>query len=279
MFDDVTISIIIPAINEAHSIAQAIESVSIAADVEVIVVDGGSHDKTPQIARATGARVISSPAGRARQMNTGATAAHGSILLFLHADTSLPVGFQRNVREVLARPEVSAGAFQLHIADPGRSFRCIERFVRFRSTILQFPYGDQAIFLKAETFRQLGGFPDCPIMEDYELVRKLRRIGRIAIAPMPIRTSARRWLANGVWRTTLTNQACVVARRLGVSPERLAGWRGPRCHEAMGLACAPEERSSGHDAAPDLAPVRVYNLVRENGDTPGPGPSVRGSPE
>jgi len=245
MFENASVSVIIPAINEAQTIAQAVESASTGADVEVIVVDGGSHDGTPQVARAMGARVVSSPAGRARQMNTGATPARGSILLFLHADTSLPVGFQRNVCEVLARPEVSAGAFQLHIAAPRRCFRWIERFVRFRSTILQFPYGDQAIFLKAQKFRQVGGFPDCPILEDYELVRRLRRTGRIAIAPMSVTTSARRWLANGVWRTTLINQICIVARRIGVSPERLAGWRGRRGEETSGSACSPDGHSSG----------------------------------
>ena len=167
------------------------------------------------------------------------------MLLFLHADTSLPVGFQARVYEILGHSDVSAGAFQLHIAAPGRPFRWIERFVRLRSTILQLPYGDQAIFVKAETFRQLGGFPDCPIMEDYELVRKLRRIGRVDIARESVTTSARRWLANGVWRTTLMNQVCVVARRIGVSPERLAGWRGQRGEEACsanGYATSPTPR-------------------------------------
>jgi len=228
-----------PAINEARTIAQALRSASAGPDVEVIVVDGGSHDGTPRIARAMGAHVVSSPAGRARQMNAGAATARGSMLLFLHADTSLPVGFQARVYEILGHSDVSAGAFQLHIAAPGRPFRWIERFVRLRSTILQLPYGDQAIFVKAETFRQLGGFPDCPIMEDYELVRKLRRIGRVDIARESVTTSARRWLANGVWRTTLMNQVCVVARRIGVSPERLAGRRGQRGEET----CTNEERA------------------------------------
>lgn len=244
------ISVIIPAVNEAQTIAQAIESASGGADVEVIVVDGGSHDGTRQIARATGAQVISSAAGRGHQMNAGAATARGSILLFLHADTLLPVGFQRDVCEVLARREVSAGAFHLRIAAPGRSFRWIERFVRYRSSILQRPYGDQAMFFKAETFRQVGGFPDWPIMEDYELMRRLRCIGRIAIAPMPVTTSARRWLTNGVWRTTLMNQVCIVARRIGVSPESLAGWRGPRDDQELGSACAPEGHSSGTTLRP-----------------------------
>lgn len=257
------ISVIIPAINEAQTIAQTIESASTGADVEVIVVDGGSHDGTPQLASAMGARVVSSAAGRAHQMNVGAATARGSILLFLHADTSLPVGFQRNVCEILARPEVSAGAFQLHIAAPGRSFRWIERFVRYRSTMLQRPYGDQAMFLKAEKFRQVGGFPDWPILEDYELVRKLRRIGRIAITPMPVTTSARRWLANGVWRTTLINQACIIARRLGVSPERLAGWRGRRGEETSGSACSPDGHSSGTTRRPAPRPSVCTTLCAE----------------
>lgn len=257
------ISVIIPALNEAQTIAQAIGSASTGPDVEVIVVDGGSHDGTPQIARVMGARVFSSAAGRAHQMNAGAAAARGSILLFLHADTFLPVGFQRNVCEILARPQVSAGAFQLHIAAPGRSFRWIERLVRYRSTVLQHPYGDQATFLKAETLRQVGGFPDWPILEDYELVRQLRRIGRIAIAPMPVTTSARRWLANGVWRTTLINQACIIARRLGVSPERLAGWRGRRGEEASASACSPDRHSSSTTRRPTPRPSVCTTLYAE----------------
>ncbi len=238
------ISVIIPAINESQTIARAIESASVGPDVEVIVVDGGSVDNTPQIARAMGARVVGSAAGRAHQMNVGAAAARGSILLFLHADTTLPIGFQRQVCEVLARPKVSAGAFQLRIASASWAFRWIETFVRFRSTIFQSPYGDQAIFVNPATFRQAGSFPDWPVMEDYELVQRLRRLGRIAIAPMAVTTSARRWLANGVWRTTLMNQACIVARRLGVSPERLAGWRGRRDQIENASAPSPDEYST-----------------------------------
>ncbi len=245
------ISVVIPALNEAQSIAEAVRSASAGPDVEVIVVDGGSNDRTPQLARDRGARVISSAAGRARQMNAGAAAARGSILLFLHADTILPVRFQQKVSEILARPGVVAGAFHLHIAAPDRSFRWIESFVRLRSTILQFPYGDQAIFVDAETFRQVGGFPDWPIMEDYELMRQLRRIGRIAIAPAPVTTSARRWLTNGVCRTTLTNQACIVVLRLGVSLERLAGWRGRRGEKVSpsGRAAGPTQRPAPYRSA------------------------------
>jgi hypothetical protein len=267
------ISVIVPAINEAQSIAQAMRSACAAPDVEVIVVDGGSHDETPKIARAMGARVVSAPAGRARQMNVGAASARGSVLLFLHADTSLPVGFQAHVYDILAQPSASAGAFHLRIAAPGRSFRWIERFVQFRSTVLQFPYGDQAIFVRAETFRQVGGFPDWPIMEDYELVRRLRRIGRIAIVPMPVTTSARRWLANGVWRTTLANQACIVARYLGVSLERLAGWRGRRGDEAGESACSPD--GYGASPAPHPAPFRPVSPAGLPERDVDPGPNTR----
>jgi hypothetical protein len=105
----------------------------------------------------------------------GAAAATGPLLLFLHADTCLPEGFDRTIRQTLAQPGVVAGAFRLAIDGPGRGLRWVEWGVNLRSRLLQMPYGDQAIFLKAEVFHHLGGFPDLPMMEDFELVRRLRK--------------------------------------------------------------------------------------------------------
>ncbi len=218
------ISIIIPVLNEVGTIKAALASTHSSTNVEVIVVDGGSLDSTVQIAQSLGVKVLSAPASRAWQMNVGAKAATGKILLFLHADTRLPFGFDTMVRTALEQPEIVAGAFALRIDASLLSLRLIERGVNWRSRFLQMPYGDQAIFLKAETFHDLGGFPKLSIMEDFELMRRLRRCGRIAIIPAPVETSARRWLQKGVFQTTLINQIVILAYLLGISPERIVHW-------------------------------------------------------
>jgi len=219
------ISVIIPARNEAGVIAAAIDRAGEGAPREIIVADGGSSDGTAAVAESHGARVVGSAAGRGRQMNHGAAAATGDMLLFLHADTLLPAGYERHVVAVLQQDGVSAGAFELSIDAPHRSFRVIERAVNWRSRRLGMPYGDQAIFVQAAMFRRACGFPDVAAMEDFELVRRLRTMGRVAIAPARVVTSARRWLCCGVWRTTALNQLCVAAYLMGVSVERIAAWR------------------------------------------------------
>jgi uncharacterized protein len=224
------ISIVMPALNEAASISQILERIHVLPNVEIIVVDGGSHDDTVAISQRFGVKVLSSAPGRARQMNVGAKAATGEILLFLHADTFLPLGFDLMVRSTLQpalggeKPAPIAGAFSLQIDDPLPSLRWIEWLVAWRSTWRQMPYGDQAIFLRAAIFWELGGFVEMPIMEDFELIRRLQRRGRIEILAAPVVTSARRWLNRGVWRTTLINQSIVVGYLVGVSPTRLANW-------------------------------------------------------
>jgi rSAM/selenodomain-associated transferase 2 len=223
------ISIIIPTLNEASNLSATLASTRSAADVEVIVVDGGSTDATVEVARPWGTEVLLSPPGRARQMNTGAARAMGEILLFLHGDTRLPRGFDRYVREILERPDAAAGAFRLHVDGRLPGLRIMERLVDVRSRRLQLPYGDQAIFLTADLFWDMGGFPEMPIMEDLELIRRLRRRGRIVIAPLPVLTSVRRWENLGMVRTTLINYAIPLAYYLGVSPSRLARWYHGKC--------------------------------------------------
>ena len=218
------ISIIIPALNEANTILQTLRSTQNAMSVEQIVVDGGSRDETVQMARRWGARVLASPAGRARQMNSGAQVASGKLLLFLHADTRLPEGFDNHVRQAVVQPGIIAGAFQLRIDAASPGLRLIEGVTNWRSRTLQLPYGDQAIFLKADSFRDLGGFSNIPILEDFDLVCRLRRRGKIVIVPAAAATSARRWKKLGVWRTTLINQIALLAYCLGVRPSRIARW-------------------------------------------------------
>ena len=218
------ISIIIPTLNEAAHLRATLATIKTASNVEVIVVDGGSSDGTVEMARSMGTEVITSSPGRARQMNAGAARAKGAILLFLHGDTRLPIGFDYHIHKILACPRAVAGAFQLRVDGNLPGLRIMERLVNVRSRRLQFPYGDQAIFLRADLFWKMGGFPDMPIMEDFELIRRLRRRGRIVIASVPVLTSARRWKNLGIVRTTLVNYAIPLAYYLGASPSRLARW-------------------------------------------------------
>ena len=216
------ISVIIPVLNEASRIRLNLASFEKAINVEVIVVDGGSQDETVAIAKSLGVQVLSTAAGRDRQMNAGAKVATGDILLFLHADTRLPVGFDAMVRQALAQRGTIAGAFELKIDARMRSLRLVEKMVNWRSRFLHLPYGDQAIFLKASVFHEIGGFPHLPIMEDFEFILRLRRLGNITLVPASVLTSARRWQKLGVLKTTLINQMVIIGYFLGLSPSRLA---------------------------------------------------------
>ena len=218
------ISIIVPTLNEAEEIDTSLAEAGRGSNLEIIVVDGGSEDGTREIARCRGACVLTTPPGRASQMNTGADQASGEVLLFLHADTRLPRGFDAQIRQALANPEVIGGAFALRIDAPLRGLRLIERLANWRSKRLKLPYGDQGIFIRADVFWGLGGFPEMPIMEDFELARRMRRRGRMVMIPEPALTSARRWMTLGLWQTTLINQAVIAAYLLSISPSRIARW-------------------------------------------------------
>jgi len=222
------ISIIIPTYNEADNIGEVLQQLIAVSDVEIIVVDGESSDRTPRIIseyiNSYPINLISTNPGRATQMNLGAKAASGDILLFLHADSRLPDNFCTLVIQTLDQDQVIAGAFELEIKGNLRGLWLVEKFINWRSHFLQLPYGDQAIFLRAKTFWDLGGFPELPIMEDFQFIRQVKKLGRVAIAPAKVTTSARRWQKLGVWQTTLINQLVILAFFWGVSPEKIANF-------------------------------------------------------
>lgn len=223
------LSVIIPTLNESAHIGRVLQNVSQGEALEVIVADGGSTDTTVPQAAARGARTCRGPAGRARQMNQGAAMARGALYFFLHADSRLPMGFDGIIRRVLDDTAVAAGAFSLGIDDDSKKLRMVAYWANLRSRHLGFPYGDQGLFISARRFHQAGGFPDLPIMEDFAMMRALRKRGRIVTVPQRLYTSPRRWRRLGVWRTTLINQVIIAGYLLGVPTERLSRWyRRPR---------------------------------------------------
>lgn len=216
-----SISVIIPTLNEAGCIAAAIASVRNSGPAEIVVVDGGSSDETRE--RAGGAdRLVSSPAGRARQMNTGARQASGDVLLFLHADCRLGPGALASAERILSRPGVVAGCFRQRIDAGHWVYRLIDAAATLRARILGVAYGDQGLFLRRQTFERIGGFPEVPLMEDMWICRKLRYFGRLALAEQHIIVSPRRWQRQGVVRQTLRNWVLTGLSAAGVSPQTLA---------------------------------------------------------
>lgn len=215
------ISIIIPTLNESCILEQTLNRLCCPENIEIIVVDGGSQDNTVEIAASSGVSVLSVSGGRAAQMNTGAAEAKGQTLLFLHADTLLPIGYYDMICQALKTPSAAVGAFRFQTDGSGAEIRAMEWFTNFRSTVLHFPYGDQGLFLEKRVFEEIGGFPDLPIMEDFELVRRLRRRGDVVMIREPAVTSARRWSELGVLRTTLINQFMILGFLAGMKPSKL----------------------------------------------------------
>ena len=224
IFNPNRISIIIPAINEADHIANTIKSIGTGNKMEVIVVDGGSKEDTVRIATSLGAKVITGTPPRARQMNRGADHATGDVLVFLHADTRLPEKFEDLVFNSFKHPKMVAGAFELRLDSPMPGLRLIECLANWRSRYLKLPYGDQAIFVSSNLFHELGGFLDIPIMEDFELIRGLRKQGSIVTLPVPVFTSARRWQNFGILKTTAINQLVIAAYVMGIAPKKIVRW-------------------------------------------------------
>lgn len=219
------VDVIIPVLNEEARIGRQLDALSATEDLnEVIVVDGGSTDRTREIARARcGARLLEADRGRACQMNAGARAATGDVLLFLHADVSLPKNAMKWVHDALSDPDVVAGAFRTWtLPDEGKSWLApLLHLADLRSRYSKLPYGDQALFVRADAFFAMGGFPEIPLLEDLALSRRLRRAGRIRTVPASVRVSGRRFAERPVYYALLVNLFPLLYR-LGVPPARLA---------------------------------------------------------
>jgi len=229
---DAGIDVVIPTLDEADRIAATLESLFAGAgdaQLDVVVVDGGSLDRTPELAREYGARVIQSAPGRARQLQAGLEATAGDAVVFVHADTRLPRGWADALTRALARPGVVAGAFDFAFEGAptqSRGLAWVERGARLRSRWLCLPYGDQALFARRRDLERIGGIPQAAVMEDLDLVARLRGRGAIARVPLAVHTSPRRHLEQGVWRTAVRHVIAVLAWRLGAPRTRLRDWLG-----------------------------------------------------
>lgn len=214
------ISIVMPTLNEVVNLpARAAEIERQRGPWEWIVADGGSTDATRDVARRLGAEVIVAPRGRGRQLDAGAAQARGAVLLFLHADTSLPAGACEAVRA--AARQAVGGNFALRFDERSPTVRFFEAFYRVQQSIFGVYYGDSAIFVRADAYRRIGGFGTQPIMEDYAFVRRLERCGRTRRLRLAVTTSSRRFRGRPL-RMVCRWIAIVVLYRLGIPPTRLA---------------------------------------------------------
>jgi rSAM/selenodomain-associated transferase 2 len=215
-------SVIIPVLDAAAELRETLASLAGVAEIaEVIVVDGGSRDASPRIARRARARVIEAPRGRGPQLAAGAAAASGEWLLFLHADCRPRPGWDAAVRAFMATSPGAAGYFTLALDDPSPAARRLERLVHWRCRMFALPYGDQGLLIHRGLYDAVGGYRPVPLMEDVALVR---RLGRARVAPLgaTMLASARRYQHDGYLRRPLRNLLCLALYFAGVPPQRIA---------------------------------------------------------
>jgi rSAM/selenodomain-associated transferase 2 len=219
------VSIIIPVLHEQRIINDCLRHLTTLQNpspYEVIVVDGSPAHETLDAIQENGVIRLPSASGRGQQMNTGAAAAKGDILLFLHADTSLPPNALRRIEEVLRDERLVGGAFNHSIDSPRPIYTMVSRLIFLRSRLTRIPFGDQAIFLRKRYFDKIHGYKELPLMEDLDLMRRIKRDGgKIILLRERIKTSPRRWEREGVVRCTVRNWTIRSLFFLGVPPDYL----------------------------------------------------------
>ena len=217
------VTIVIPVLFDAEAASALLAGLPASPDLEVVVVDGAADRELESIVARHGASILRRTApGRGRQMNAGAAAATGEWLLFLHADSTLPPGWQAAIAAL--DDAVIGGWFRFALDDSAWQARVIERLTAWRVTHLRLPYGDQGLFVRRRIFTALGGFRELPLMEDVEFVRRLARAGRVVEVPLSLVTSARRWRREGWFRRSTKNLLLLGLYFVGVEPEKLARW-------------------------------------------------------
>jgi len=226
----VELAVVISTLDEEHAIGGCLDSVGTHEGVEMIVADGGSSDRTRELARSMGARVVTGARGRGPQLNLGATSTNSDRLLFLHADCRLPEGWLPAISRALDDKEVSLACFRLRTMasvtlEPSALHRLWLRVFDLRSHGLGLPYGDQGFAVRRTVFDSAGRFPEIPLMEDVAFARTCRRLGRVQRLPLEIQTTARR-VERRPFNTTLMLATFPTLFRLGVAPETLARWYG-----------------------------------------------------
>ncbi len=230
------ISVIIPTLNEERTIMATLRHTAALGFDELIVVDGGSLDQTPvlvesyrrrtQSSTQSPVRLMTAPCGRARQMNEGAKASGGEILLFLHADTQLPDDANTMIQTTLANQGIVGGRFDVQFDRPSMWGSIISRMMNWRSRLSGIATGDQALFVRRHIFEQIGGFVDMPLMEDIDFSRRLKQKGATAALSAAATTSFRRWEQQGPLRTILLMWALRFLYWVGVQPHTLSRWYG-----------------------------------------------------
>lgn len=232
-----SIAVVIPALDDAAALPDALASCAALGPCQIVVVDGGSADGTPAMARAHGAAVVRAAPGRGPQCNAGAAATRAPLLLFLHADARLPAMAGARVRAACARPGVVGGFFRLRLDAPGAVYRFIDACAWIRSACGGQPAGDQALFCTRAAFEAAGGFPPVPLFEDLEFARRLRRVGRLVAVREPVVASAVAYRREGPWRRCARNVALRWAHARGVPHVELAA----RYARRRGRRPAPDE--------------------------------------